>query len=398
MVEAFLYGNGHPRGLFAGYSDESLTGYGSERLLRQHGQNLWEGTVMNEEANAAGWDTIDQEMMRLYGDQEPKHYGTLLPYALGGQDPLDGISAYKADEPAPHWHFVTYGFTELYDKESDNPDDSGYGFELTFRLAREEGEEEPPAWALNLLQNMGRYVFNSGNIFRSGDYLDANGPICLGADTLLTALAFVEDPELPAIDTPNGQVQFVQMVGITRDELEAMQTWNTLGVLSACLEHMPRYITDLSRASHLGIPAISEAVQKGMQEEGSNTGFLYVDQLAWEPGKKGWFSKTPSTLKLGAKQAGIIGKLLQGRILKGKDLTLVGPEIRVVFEAGEKPECEAGEDEIRFTLDEVTAGEFSRKLLPKESIIEVSALPGIAIQIVQTQIKDNEGNVVEVIG
>ena len=60
---------------------------------------------------------------------------------------------------------VTYGFSELYDKESDNLEESGYGFELTFRLAKREDEEEPPAWALNLLQNMGRYVFNSGNVF-----------------------------------------------------------------------------------------------------------------------------------------------------------------------------------------------------------------------------------------
>ncbi|MCP3774046.1 suppressor of fused domain protein [Paenibacillus sp. MZ04-78.2] len=353
---------------------------------------------MSEEESTAGWDAIDEEMSRLYGDQEPMHYGSMLPFMLGGEDPLDGISVYEVDEPTPHWHFVTYGFSELYDKESDDAEESGYGFELTFRLACEEDEEEPPAWALNLLQNMARYVFKSGNIFRSGDYLDANGPICLDADTQLTALAFVEDPELPAIDTPNGRVQFVQMVGITRDELEAMQTWNTLGVLSVCLNHMPHYITDLGRASHLGIPAIAEAVQKGMQEEGSNTGVLYNDQLAWEPGKKGLFSKSPSTLTLGAKQAEIIGKLLQGRILKGKELTLFGPEIRVVFEAGEKAECEVGEEEILFTLDDATAGELSRKLLPKESVIELSALPGIAIQIVKTHIKDSEGNVVKVIG
>ena len=55
---------------------------------------------------------------------------------------------------------------------------------------------------------------------------DANGPICLGADTKLTALAFTLDPELPAIETPNGHIEFIQMVGITADELEAMQTRN----------------------------------------------------------------------------------------------------------------------------------------------------------------------------
>lgn len=52
---------------------------------------------MNEEVEqmdqAPGWDAIDEALKPIYGDQEPKDYGTLLPYSLGGQDPLDGISA-----------------------------------------------------------------------------------------------------------------------------------------------------------------------------------------------------------------------------------------------------------------------------------------------------------------
>lgn len=353
---------------------------------------------MTGEALSTGWDAIDQEMANIYGGQEPKHYGTYIPYVLGGPDPLDGISAYKAEMPFPHWHFVTYGFTELYEKESENKEESGFGFELTFRLVRRKEEEEPPEWALNLLQNMGRYVFNSGNVFSSGDYLNANGPICLGSDTQLTALAFIHDPELAAIDTPNGRVEFLQMIGITGDELEAIQTWNTHGVLSTASEHMPYYITDLERDSILRIPAVSEAVQQGMEREGSNTGFLFVSQLGWEQGKKGWFSKTRSTLKLGAKQAEIIGKLLRGRILKGNKLSLIGEGIRVVFEPGEKASYVSDGDEIRFVLDEWTVNEFSKKLLPKESIYEIPSLKGIAIQIVKTNITDTEGNVVKVIG
>lgn len=353
---------------------------------------------MSEEANAAGWDAIERAMSKIYGDQEPKHYGTLIPYMLGGRDPLDGISAYKAERPYPHWHFVTFGFSELYDKESDDPERSGYGFELTFRLARGEAEEEPPAWAMNLLQNMGRYVFKSGNVFRNGDYLDANGPICLGADTKLTALAFVRDPELPALDTPNGQVEFLQMVGITGCELEAMQTWNTLGMLNVCEEHMPRYITDLSRDSFMQVPAVAEAVQRGMERDGSSTGFLYVDQLGWEPAKRRLLGKTPAALRLGAKQAGIVGKLLEGRILKGKSLSMTGPDVRVVFEPGEKPGFEQGQDEVRIKLDEASATELSRKLQPKEGVIELSAFKGMVVQIVKTYMKDPNGNIVAVIG
>ncbi|MGG4033209.1 suppressor of fused domain protein [Paenibacillus cisolokensis] len=353
---------------------------------------------MSEEANAAGWDAIERAMSKIYGDQEPKHYGTLIPYMLGGRDPLDGISAYKAERPYPHWHFVTFGFSELYDKESDDPERSGYGFELTFRLARGETEEEPPAWAMNLLQNMGRYVFKSGNVFRNGDYLDANGPICLGADTKLTALAFVRDPELPALDTPNGQVEFLQMVGITGCELEAMQTWNTLGMLNVCEEHMPRYITDLSRDSFMRVPAVAEAVQRGMERDGSSTGFLYVDQLGWEPAKRRLLGKTPAALRLGAKQAGIVGKLLAGRILKGKSLSMTGPDVRVVFEPGEKPGFEQGQNEVRIKLDEASATELSRKLQPKEGVIELSAFKGMVVQIVKTYMKDPNGNIVAVIG
>ena len=71
----------------------------------------------------------------------PRHFGTLLSHTLGGNDPLDGISVYWADAPVPHWHYVTYGFSELYAKESSDADASGYGFELTFRLAAEAGED-----------------------------------------------------------------------------------------------------------------------------------------------------------------------------------------------------------------------------------------------------------------
>jgi len=344
---------------------------------------------MNDEAKSAGWDAIEQAMSKLYGDQEPKHYGTIIPYMLGGDDPLDGLSAYKAEQPSPHWHIVTFGFSELYDKESDDTEHSGYGFELTFRLAREETEEEPPAWALNLLQNMGRYVFRSGNVFRSGDYLDANGPICLGSDTKLTALAFVDDPELPAADTPNGRVQFLQMVGITGCELEAMQTWNTLGMLKACEEHMPRYITDLARDSFMQTPSIAEAVQRGMERDGSSTGFLYVDQLDWEPAKKRLLGKTPAALRLGAKQAEIVSKLLAGRILKGKSLWMTGPNIQVVFEPGEETGFEEGEEAVRIKLDEACVIELSKKLQPKEGMITLSSFKNMDVQIVKTYMIDN---------
>lgn len=39
---------------------------------------------------------------------------------------------------------------------------SGYGFELTFRLKRENAETAPPTWPAVLMQALAKYVFKSG--------------------------------------------------------------------------------------------------------------------------------------------------------------------------------------------------------------------------------------------
>ncbi|MFP4975793.1 suppressor of fused domain protein [Paenibacillus sp. CN-4] len=352
------------------------------------------------EESSAGWDAIDAALEAVYGSQEPKHYGTVIPYSLGGPDPLNGISVYEVQTPLPHWHFVTYGFTELYEKEFEDPDYSGYGFELTLRLLKAADEEEPPAWALNLLQNLGRYVFGSGNLFRSGDYMDANGPIRLESDTKLTALSFIEDPLLPPMDTPNGRVEFIQLVGITHDELEAMQLWNTLGLLRTLEEHLPLYITDLDRDSLLQLPAVAAAVETGMEREGSNTGFLYVDQLAWDTDTeaKGASGAPAGELRLGAKQAEIVGKLLRGRLLKGKTLALASRDIHVTLQPGEQASVTESEDGIVLTLDNGAAAALSSRLRPVAESFTLAELPGAAIRILPTYIKDTEGNVVKTIG
>ena len=71
---------------------------------------------MSEAHHAPGWAAIDAALAPIYGEREPLHYAPPLHMAAGGNDPLDGISVYVRDD---HFHFVTYGFTELYQKESD---------------------------------------------------------------------------------------------------------------------------------------------------------------------------------------------------------------------------------------------------------------------------------------
>lgn len=352
---------------------------------------------MSEEVRSVGWEAIDNEMERLYGKQEPKHYGTLISYALGGPDPLEGISAYVSQEPFPHWHLVTYGFSDLYENENKDSEYSGYGFELTFRLKKDPEEEEPPAWSLNFLQNLGRYVFSSGNLFREGDYLNANGPIALETDTLIQSIAFIQDPELPPIETENGSVEFLQVVGITLDELEAMQMWNTLSLLQAASPHLPLYITDLQRQTFMDEPMMKEALEKGMEQDGSNTGFLFLDNLQWLQKKS--LLKSTYTLTVGAKDAPLLAKILKGRISKKRDLTLIGADLSITFTQSEQSEIKAEEaNKITIGVNDQCMGELEEVLVPYESKHNLNSFKKLIVQIVKSEIKDQDGKVVKTIG
>ncbi|MEG2806050.1 suppressor of fused domain protein [Stenotrophomonas sp.] len=341
-----------------------------------------------------GWDAINAALAALYPGQEPRHYGTALPYTLGGNDPLDGISVYWADAPRPHWHYVTYGFSELYDKQSEDAADSGYGFELTFRLAAEAGQgadDAPPVWPMNLLQNLARYVFGSGNVFEAGHHLDANGPIALDTDTVLRHLALVEDPKLPPRETANGRVRFLQVVGLADEEMAAVRRWSTLGVLDAFAPAMPLWITDLARGSLLADPALATQVEAGSAREGSTTGILFVETLRWDRHGE------EVELVLGAGQVPGVLDLLPLRLEHGRALTLADRERTWRFEPGDADQVELAEDSARCVLTPATLRALLAHVHAERGTYP---LPGgrLRIRVEPTDLRDATGNVVRTLG
>jgi hypothetical protein len=356
-----------------------------------------------ESGEAPGWDAIDAALAPLYASQEPRHYGTLVSWRLGGPDPLTGISAYRRAGPRPHWHFVTYGFSDLYAKETDHPDDSGYGFELTFRLADDalatEADADPPAWALGFLQNLARYVFESGNVFEAGHYMDLNGPIALGHDTAIRAIVFVDDPELPAIDTPNGRVRFLQVVGVTLDEQAACKRWNTLCALGVMAPSLPLFVTDPRRRSLLGDAAVADALAAGAARDGSSTGFLYLDRVAWRRHKP-LLRAARHEVDVGAGQVTELQALLPARLPFGRRLLLIGPVLRVELLPG--PRNAISEDEadgtLRIELDADTVQALVQSLRPVAGTVRIPGFDGLLLQIHRSEIRDCDGNVVETVG
>lgn len=202
--------------------------------------------------DSQGWDAIDDVLIGRYGRPAPFHLGTHHPWRLGGPDPLDGISIYQRDSPVPHCHYIGYGMSELYDKESPDPEISGWGFEFTIRVAGATSGT-PPLWPAHLLQHLGKYVFESGKWFEPGHTmkvgagLDPDRP-----ESRIRGITFVEDPELGAVLTPHGRVQFLQVVGLTAEELEGARGGRARELLDRIGAGLPLFVTDTARASLLG--------------------------------------------------------------------------------------------------------------------------------------------------
>ena len=298
---------------------------------------------------APGWEAINAALAALHPGQAARHFGASHPWTLGGEDPLDGISVYYMDAPRPHWHYVTYGFSELFSKETDDRETSGFGFELTFRLALPAGTgdgDPPPTWPLNLLQNLARYVFSSGNAFEQGHHMTANGPIALDHDTLLRHLAFMHDPQLPARMTPNGRVQFLQVIGLTDAEMAAVLGWSTEGLLQALEPAMPLWITDLSRPSLLDDPSLAATVEVGSLAAGSSTAALFVETLDWfDAGPD-----EPAELVIGAGQVATLLAVLPARLRHGRALEMVAQDRVCTFETALQDHAEFGDAQARVRL------------------------------------------------
>lgn len=206
------------------------------------------------EEDAVGWSFIDQQLEKVYKNQEPRHYAPPLHYFLGGNDPIDGSSIYDSDQQEFHRHIISYGMSELYyDEEKVGDEFSKWGFEFTFRIKPFDDDKEDPLWAIEVMNNLARYIYESGRWFEENHFVPANGPIRLETDTDIVGLVFTLDPELGKIQTPHGEVSFLQMVGITSKELERLKANPTTTEVAKLIQEMkvnnPLLITDLNRRS-----------------------------------------------------------------------------------------------------------------------------------------------------
>ena len=203
---------------------------------------------VDEEANTDGWTAIEKEFLRVYpGQTNPQHYGTLVKWSLGGNDPLDGISIYDGGS---YWHFVTFGLSEIYGKETDNKDISGYGYEMTLKLKKYKfkDEERELKNICGILQAIARITYTKGEVFLPDEFIRTGQQTGMDADqkSNITGFITVSDPSVNTIDTPNGKVEFVELIGVTDAELK---TLSSIGTVRDIYAELGSDITDYHRQS-----------------------------------------------------------------------------------------------------------------------------------------------------
>lgn len=203
---------------------------------------------MQEDENwTPGWDAIEEEFDRF--GQKIDHYMTTLKSRVmfGGNEWLDGYSIY-ADKNG-YLHFVTFGMSELYANEKAfGKEYSGWGYEMTFRV--KEKNPENCLWAMNMLGNLARYTNQTGNCFYAGDYVIGDGsPLHIGSDSLITSLLIVNDVKARTLNTVHGKLEFLQLVGITWKEVNAIREdySNFQKILERMKTDNPELITDMAR-------------------------------------------------------------------------------------------------------------------------------------------------------
>jgi len=237
---------------------------------------------------APGLTSIIAACQRLYPDQKnPLQVTAVVKYWLGGPDPLDYISMFShpgSEEILPHWHYVSCGLSDLHGDGRVHPPSvqggvgehpSGFGFELSIRVRKEPDQQQPPTWPASLLNSIAKYVFDSDNKLVTGDHINWGKPLG-GPQSNLSHLLVADDPLLNPIVTPLGRVKFLQLVGITGEELRAVQRWNGSGVLQLLVGGGIQtggslLVTDISRKCVFScVPSASARVEEGVAKEGSN--------------------------------------------------------------------------------------------------------------------------------
>lgn len=168
-----------------------------------------------------GFYSVSNAFERLHPElSAPRYY--MPSRASAEEEPLEYVAVYDSPEAL---HFLSLGFSDLYEKEGEDPVYSGFGFELTLLLKKSclLNEELEKLCIVSILQSLARETFDRGELFAPWECIysgQTEGMDVLGSSLLTGFVTAAETPEL--VLTDNGRVDLVRLVGMTDAELCAI--------------------------------------------------------------------------------------------------------------------------------------------------------------------------------
>jgi suppressor of fused-like protein len=263
-----------------------------------------------------GESILEQALAEAYPDCEP------VRFEVTGDEKLDiaGCLAIRVEEPVPHWVVVSRGFTELGDKVEEDPEVSGWGFELVCRLPART-EEPDFGWIVGWMQSVSQHLADKVSSLEPYQHL----PIWKARNQdELAAVIVVEESSLSATRSANGYLTFFQLVGITTAEYQAIEDWDGRGLAELIHERDPLLLTDAQRTCWLRDPEFALAVTKGRERDGSSNGVQHNLAMFWA--SKG----LEIELHLSLEAARILKASMRARLAHGKPMYLFGERRRIV--------------------------------------------------------------------
>ena len=321
-------------------------------------------------SDAPGIDAVMEAFAREYGAAPRLDFRTPLPPELDPH-PAKLVTAWAGPG---YWHLVTCGLTELFKKFSNIPDQSGWGVELTMKVPRGEGDEGPPEYAVELLRFLVKYVYSSRKRFSRGHYIQLSP---FEEDSTLVGATFVLDTRLTeAVKGPFGDFYFLQVVGVTWDELDALARVDDDRVTKALARRSPHLLTEPSRPSVFEGPDAPPFPSEPAVASGS----LQVDVLRVSRSFTG-----DMEVELDQRLAPQVARLMVERLGQGHPLQLNSGSTRLLL----RPEPRSGwsqvEDLLTVDLTPEAMAELRAGLGAAEANapIQVSELSGLTFRCVE---------------
>ncbi len=222
--------------------------------------------------------------------------------------PLEEVVAYRSLTPMPHWHYITYGLSELGAKISDDAKQSGFGIELTLRLV--DNSETPPQWPINLLRWLAGIVHRDKNPFGDGHSLPLLAHMLDKYSPRTDGVAFTLDSELGMVKTSNGSVKFLQVVPLTADEYSLMGRWDAVKVFEEMQSVEPGLLWRVGRTSILQ-GAHGPEIERRAKADGSAQEMDF-DEVSWDE----------HTVLLDALSRQVVLKFLRYRLAYGRPASI----------------------------------------------------------------------------